>query len=374
MWSEGGFPRRTKSREVAYAREGDYDSTSTRGGPVVDLRTSLCSVLGIEVPIIQAPIGSATCPALAAAVSNAGGLGMLALSWRDPDEIRPMIRETRERTDRPFGVNLGLAWSQDARLAVCLEEGVRIVSFFWGPPDRYMDTAHSAGATVLHTVGSVAEAKRAVDAGVDAVVAQGWESGGHIWGTVATLPLVPAVVDAIAPTPTIAAGGIADGRGMAAALAVGAAGIWMGTRFLATQEAAVHRIYKDQVVNATETDTVYSRAFDVGRPNAPHRTLRNSTIDLWESAGRPEHGRRPGEGEGVAFFADGRGAERYSDVIPLPGMTGELEALALYAGQSVGLISEVEPAATIVDDGANEARSVLARLAHPVDDSYSEEK
>lgn len=103
---------------------------------MVDLRTSLCSVLGIEVPIIQAPIGSGTCPALAAAVSNAGGLGMLALSWRDPDEIRPMIRETRERTDRPFGVNLGLAWSQDARLAVCLEEGVPIVSFFWGPPDR----------------------------------------------------------------------------------------------------------------------------------------------------------------------------------------------------------------------------------------------
>ena len=339
--------------------------TSTPEGHAPALRTPLCSLLGIEIPIIQAPIGSATNPALAATVSNAGGLGMLALSWRDPDEIRPMIRETRERTDRPFGVNLGLAWPQDARLAVCLEEDVRIVSFFWGPPDRYIDAAHAAGATVLHTIASVAEAKRTVDAGVDAVVAQGWEAGGHIWGTVATLPLVPAVVDAVSPTPTVAAGGIADGRGMAAALALGAAGVWMGTRFLASREAAVHDLYKRRLRQAAETDTRYSHLFDLGWPDAPHRTLRNSTVERWEAAGRPEPGGRPGEGETVAQFADGRAVERYSDVIPLPGMTGAVEALALYAGQSVGLVSEIQPAGDIVAEVANEARSVLERLARP---------
>ena len=349
--------------DVSSAGERDYDSISTWGGPMVDLRTPLCRGLGIEVPIIQAPIGSATCPALAAAVSNAGGLGMLAMSWRDPDGIRRTIRETRELTDRPFGVNLGLAWRQDARLAVSLEEDVPIVSFFWGPPDRYTETAHSGGAIVFHTIGNVAEARQAVDAGVDAVVAQGWESGGHVWGQVSTLPLVPAVVDAIAPVPIVAAGGIGDGRGLAAALALGADGVWMGTRFLASREAAIHRVYRNRVVDATEADTVYSGLFDVGWPNAPHRTLRNSTIDLWEDAGRPEPGRRPGEGEEVAEHADGRAVERYSDVIPLPGMTGAIETLALYAGQSVGLISKVQPAGDIVADVADEARSVLKRLA-----------
>ena len=317
------------------------------------------------MPIIQAPIGSATCPALAAAVSNAGGLGMLALTWRTPAEARRMIRATRERTARPFGVNLGLAWSQEERLAVCLEEQVPIVSFFWGPPDRYTEVAHSGGAFVFHTVGSIAEARRAVDTGVDAVVAQGWESGGHVWGQVATLPLVPAVVDAISPTPVVAAGGFADGRGLAAALALGAAGVWMGTRFLASREAAVHDVYKHRVRQAAETDTLYSHLFDLGWPDAPHRTLRNSTVQRWEAAGRPEPGGRPGEGETVAHFADGRAVKRYSDVIPLPGMTGAVEALALYAGQSVGLISEIQPAGDIVAEVANEARSVLERLARP---------
>lgn len=331
---------------------------------MIDLRTPLCDTLDIDVPIIQAPIGSATCPALAAAVSNAGGLGTLALTWRSTDEARRMIKETRELTARPFAVNLGLAWPQDARLAVCLEEDVPIVSFFWGPPERSTELAHSGGAFVFHTVGSVAEARRAVDAGVDAVVAQGWESGGHVRGQVAALPLVPAVVDAIAPTPTVAAGGLADGRGLAAVMALGADGVWMGTRFLASREAAVHPVYVERVLQGAETDTVYSGLFDVGWPDAPHRTLRNSTIDRWEAAGRPEPGERPGEREPVARFADGRAVERYSDVIPLPGMTGEVEALALYAGQSVGLISAVRPAREIVADVANEARSVLERLAH----------
>jgi NAD(P)H-dependent flavin oxidoreductase YrpB (nitropropane dioxygenase family) len=326
------------------------------------LATGFCQLVGIELPIVQAPIGSASCPALAAAVSNAGGLGMLALSWRDPEATGEAVRATRELTDRPFGINLALEWAQHERLRICLDEGVRVVSFFWGDPSPYIGAVHDAGALVLHTVGGAAEARRAVEAGVDVVVAQGFEAGGHVWGKVATLPLVPRVVDAVAPVSVLAAGGIGDGRGLAAALALGAQGVWMGTRFLVSEEAYVHPIYKQRVLEAAETDTLYSSLFDGGWPDAPHRTLRSDIIALWEEAGCPPSGRRPREGEKLAAFADGRPIESYSDDFPQPGMTGDLEALALYAGQSVGLVTHQQPAGQIVRQIADEAAAALLRL------------
>src|SRR5262249_37713043 len=164
------------------------------------MQTALCKLLGIDVPIIQAPMGGAVGPAIAAAVSNAGALGMLVLwraDWRDPAALVPR--------------------------------------------------AKAANAIVLHTVGTAEAARRAVDCGVDVVVAQGWEAGGHVRGTVAPLPLVPAVVDAVSPTPVVAAGGIADGRGLAAVLALGASGAWIGTRFLASNEAAIHPRYRERL-------------------------------------------------------------------------------------------------------------------------------
>jgi NAD(P)H-dependent flavin oxidoreductase YrpB (nitropropane dioxygenase family) len=327
------------------------------------LKTKLCSLLGIELPIVQAPIGSATSPALVSEVSNAGALGMLAMSWLEPASVRRVILETRERTTRPFGVNLGLEWDQEERLGICLEEEIRIVSLFWGDPSPHIARLHEAGALVLHTVRSAEEARRSVEAGVDVVVAQGWESGGHVWGEVATFPLIPVVVDAATPVPVIAAGGIADGRGIAAALALGASGVWMGTRFLASEEAWIDPVYREQVMEAAETDTVYSSVFDGGWPGAPHRAIRNSTVKRWEEAGRPLPGNRPGEGEQVATSAGGRSIDRYSDVLPLPGMSGDLESLALYAGQSAGLVHTVEPAAKIVADLASEAIETIRRLA-----------
>jgi nitronate monooxygenase len=170
------------------------------------------------------------------------------------------------------------------------------------------------------------------------------------------------VVDAVGRTPVIAAGGIADGRGVAAALALGAAGVWMGTRFLASEEAAVDDSYKDRVVAASEADTLYSTLFDDGWPDAPHRVLENSTVEDWKAAGRPPSGERPGEGERVAALPDGTPVVRYSDVIPLPGMTGDLEALALYAGQSAGLVDAVKPAADIVADLARETLAAIRAL------------
>jgi NAD(P)H-dependent flavin oxidoreductase YrpB (nitropropane dioxygenase family) len=327
------------------------------------MRTQLCDTLGIEVPIIQAPIGTASNPQLVAAVSNAGGLGMLSVTWRELDELRLLLRETRSLTNRPFGVNLVIAWPMAERLAICLEEGVRIVSFFWGDPTEYVTAVHDSGGVVLHTVGSSEEAQHAANAGVDVVVAQGWEAGGHVRGQVSTLVLVPAVVDAIRPLPVVAAGGIADGRGLAAALMLGAAGAWLGTRFVASHEAAVHPIYHERIIGARESDTVFCSLFDGGWRDAPHRVLRNSTIADWEAAGRPEPGMRPGEGSAVAHFADGRAVLRYDDLPPVRGLTGNLEALALYAGQSAGLVHQVEPAAQIVRDIVDEASAVMRSVA-----------
>jgi NAD(P)H-dependent flavin oxidoreductase YrpB (nitropropane dioxygenase family) len=328
------------------------------------MKTALCERLGIELPIVQAPMGGgAVGPALASAVSNAGGLGMLGLWRADLDTVRRQIRETRALTSRPFGVNLNLAFPQEERLATCLDEGVPVISFFWRNPSALIRRAKAAGAIVLHTVGSAADARQAMNCGVDIVVAQGWEAGGHVRGTVATMPLVPAVVDAVSPAPVIAAGGIADGRGLAAALALGAAGAWIGTRFLVSHEAAVHSRYCERLLRANENDTVFlENLFDVTWPNAPHRTLRNGTVEAWEVAGRPSTGRRPGEGEVIAKSPSSGPIVRYQACMPGTDTEGDIDALPLWAGQSVGLVSKRQSAGDIVREIADEARLILRGL------------
>jgi nitronate monooxygenase len=327
------------------------------------MKTVLCERLGIELPIIQAPMGGAVGPALAAAVSNAGGLGMLA-PWRsNVDLVRRQIRETRALTSRPFGVNLNLEFPQEERLAACLDEGVPVISFFWRDPSSLVPRAKAGGAIVLHTIGSAADAKRAVDCGVDIVVAQGWEAGGHVRGTVATMPLIPTVVDAVSPAPVVAAGGIADGRGLAAALALGAGGAWIGTRFLASHEATIHPRYRDRLLQANENDTVFlENLFDIQWPNAPHRVLRNQTVEAWEAAGRPPSGNRPGEGEVIATARSNRQIVRYQSYTPGTDAEGDIDALSLWAGQSVGLVSKLQSAGDIVREIADEAEVILRRL------------
>ena len=327
------------------------------------MKTVLCERLGIELPIIQAPMGGAVGPALAAAVSNAGGLGMLA-PWRATvDLVRRQIRETRALTSRPFGVNLNLEFPQEERLAACLDEGVPVISFFWRDPSSLVPRAKAGGAIVLHTIGSAADAKRAVDCGVDIVVAQGWEAGGHVRGTVATMPLIPTVVDTVSPAPVVAAGGIADGRGLAAALALGAGGAWIGTRFLASHEATIHPRYRDRLLQANENDTVFlENLFDIHWPNAPHRVLRNQTVETWEAAGRPPSGNRPGEGEVIATARSNRQIVRYQSYTPGTDAEGDIDALSLWAGQSVGLVSKLQSAGDIVREIADEAEVILRRL------------
>lgn len=173
--------------------------------------------------------------------------------------------------------------------------------------------------------------------------------------------LLPAMVDAVSPLPVLAAGGIADGRGLAAVLALGGAGAWIGTRFLATPEAAAHDEWKRRIVAAKETATAHTELFDLGWPNAPHRVLRNSTYDLWDAAGRPATGRRPEEGSLVARQGDGEALLRYSDNCPKPGATGEIEATCLYAGQSAGLVHDILPAGELVRRIGAEAEAALVR-------------
>lgn len=308
-------------------------------------RTPVCELLGIEHPIVSAPM--ALDPHLPAAVSNAGGLGTIGLWWAEDAGV--VVRETATLTDRPFGGNFALTSDQHHRVDQALTAGLRIVSFIFGDPQPYVDQVHEAGGLVLHTIGSAEEGRRAVDSGVDIIVAQGWEAGGHVWSGVATLPLVPAVVDAVAPVPVIAAGGIGDARGVMAVLALGAQAAWLGTRFLLAEEMPLHEDYRRLLVEAPETRAEwYPNLYEVGWPDAPHRALHNSTAERWEAAGRPPPGSRPGEGEVIAQLGTGEPVVRYAPAPPLVGTTGEVEAMSLWAGQSVGLARRSQPAAEIV--------------------------
>jgi NAD(P)H-dependent flavin oxidoreductase YrpB (nitropropane dioxygenase family) len=309
---------------------------------VTDLRTPFCSLVGCDLPIVQAPIGSATTVELVAAVCEAGGLGVLAGSWLELDELRAEIASVRAATPRPFAVNLVLQWDQRERVRVCLEGGVPVLSFFWGDPSSHVAACHAAGAIVLHTVATAAEAARAVSLGVDCVVAQGVEAGGHVWGEVSSLALVPAVVDAVSPVPVVAAGGIADGRGLVAALALGASAAWLGTRFVATTEARAHPSWQQRIVAASERSTSLTTLFDRGFEDAPERVLRTPVLDAWEAAGRPD-------------------GERYRDDPPLPGDPSP-ELRANYAGQSAGLVRDVVPAGELVRRIAREAETAIAGL------------
>ncbi|HLY49794.1 MAG TPA: nitronate monooxygenase [Solirubrobacteraceae bacterium] len=325
------------------------------------IETSFTRTFGLQAPVVEAPVAAA--PTLVAAVSNAGGLGLLPITWLDTEAIRAAVRAIKKLTSRPFGINLVLDEPRDERLEAALEEGASVVTFFWGDPAPYIERVHTAGALATLTVGSAEEARRAAAAGVDAVVAQGWEAGGHVWGRVATLPLVPAVKSAVAPLPVVAAGGISDGRGLAAVLALGADAAWLGTRFVVSEEAPFTPEYKERVIAASETEAIYTTLFDVGWPNAPHRVLPNSTVAAWEAAGRPESGARPGEGEIIATAADGEEIPRYGVSEPIADMSGDLEALALYAGQSAGSIDRIRPAGAIVKELVEEAEAILRSLA-----------
>lgn len=311
-----------------------------------------CAQLGIDVPIWNAGMGGGLAGVeLAAAVSNAGGLGVLGMGGLPEPAIRDHIARLREKTDRPFGVNLIAPLMAPADVECCLTERVPVLILFWGDPAPYVERAHAVGTKLVVQVGSVEQAQQAAAAGVDAVIVQGLEAGGHNRSTTPLATLVPAVVAAIGPVPVIAAGGIADGAGVAAALELGAQAVSVGTRFLCTDESRASGEYKQRVVRATAEDTLRTNLFDLEWPDAAHRVLRNGVVRAWESAGSPADGQRPGEGEIVGSMpVAGQKIDltRYSIFMPMEGFEGDHEDQVLYCGQGCTVINDVRPAAEIV--------------------------
>ena len=312
------------------------------------LHTRLCEMLGITHPILNAPMAGAAGAELAAAVSAAGGFGLIGGSAGDPTWLRGQIRAVRERTDRPFGVGfISSAPEVDALVQVALEERVAAIGHSFADPSPYVAAAHAAGVKIFNQVQSVEQAQRAVQAGVDLIAAQGTEAGGHT-GTSASLPLVPAVVDVAGAIPVVAAGGIGDGRGLAAVLLLGAEGAWIGTRFVASQEAASAEWAKGRVVAATADDTVLTRAYDLTN-EAPFpleirdRVVRNAFTAAW--AGR--------DNEVVAQRAQVRAQLARAEE------AGDTQIAAVRAGTVAGLIQGVEPAGAIVRRIVAEAEQLL---------------
>lgn len=323
-------------------------------------RTRICDLLGIEHPIVLGGMGTGTNAALVAAVSEAGGFGVLGATGYAPDDLRREVEAIRRLTDRPFGLNHLVFQMPEERFAASLEARPKVLSTAWPWPSQDLkslyERAHAAGCLVMHMVSEVPEAERAVEAGADVIVAQGTEGGGHV-GVMGTMPLVPMVVRAVAPVPVLAAGGVADGAGLAASLALGAEGILLGTRFLATPEAPVPDGYKRAILESDGHDTIASEIPDVasGRvwPGALARSLRNRFIERWAGQEwRLRQNQRAVWEEVVAA----RKADRVDDYY-------------LLIGQTAGLINDLKPAGQLVREIADEAdriiREWLAGLVAP---------
>jgi len=328
------------------------------------MKTALCHLLGIQYPIIAAPMGpDLTGPEFVAAVSNAGGLGILQAQLCPPPLFRQEIRRLRELTDKTFGVNLILHFPVEEHVVICLEERVPIISLFWGDPTPVVERAHAVGIRIFHQVGSVADARTAAAAGADVIVAQGTEAGGHVAGEVSAMALVPRVVDAVAPLPVAAAGGIADGRGLVAALALGAQAAVIGTRFLASTECRAHPHYKEKLLAATEEDTIRTTLFGLGWPNAPHRTLRTAFVEQWlghEDRGQESRSDESKIGETV-IGGQPMPILRFMGFPPNSDARGEIDSMDLLAGQGVGLVGTAKPAGEIVHQVVAEAREMISQ-------------
>jgi len=314
------------------------------------IRTPVCDLLEIEHPIALGGMGSIYAPDLVAAVSNAGGLGAMGCHGLSPEQIRTGTASIRERTNKPFGLNFLIFDTREDSFAAALDLRPRIIAFAWPRPDQdlkpFIARAHDSGAKVTFMAGGVPEAVKAAKAGADVIIAQGTEGGGHVsW--LATMALVPMVVDAVAPIPVLAAGGIADGRGLVAALALGADGVLLGTRFLATKESSLHPNFKQAIVDADGHDTLLSEIPDVAAgkvwPGAMSRSKRNRFIERW--AGR-EWALRQHQAETLAEVQAAR-------------KRGDIDESPLSMGQDAGLIHDIPSAGEIVTRIARQAEQIL---------------
>lgn len=316
------------------------------------IHTRICDLLGIDHPIVLGGMGNATKAPLVAAVSNAGGFGTLGTSAFDAASLDREIAAIQERTDKPFGVNHLLFQIKPDMFSVTLRARPAVVAFAWARQDQdlrdYFQRAHDAGAKVMHMAGEVPEALRAAEAGADILVAQGSEAGGHV-GWMASLPLVPMMVKAVAPLPVLCAGGIAEGSGLAAALALGAEGVLLGTRFLATHESPLHANFKQAIVDSNGHDTVLTEIPDLAGqrvwPGAMSRAKRNGFIERW--AGRE--------------WAIRQNATEIGKELAKARAVGDIDNASLSYGQDAGLIDSIKSVKEVVLDVITEAEAIIKK-------------
>jgi enoyl-[acyl-carrier protein] reductase II len=315
------------------------------------MRTRICELLGIDYPIIQAGMSLFTSAELVCAVSNAGGLGSLGCWRRTPGDLERQLSHIHSNTNRSFAINHVVPALDEAVFAMTLKARPALVSLALGDPGDLVKRIHDAGCKAMQQVTTVAQARQAAERGVDIIVAQGSDAGGYI-GAVGTMALVPQVVDAVRPLPVVAAGGIADGRGVAAALILGAEGVNVGTRFLATEEAPIGAAWKRGIVDAAAEDAIRVDVVNDIMPNPGSmgygtvlRSLRSPFIETWGE--RRDEARRQAErllAELVGLTKDGK----IGDALPA-------------AGQSAGMIRDIRPAADVVRSLVEEAQALLFR-------------
>lgn len=324
------------------------------------MTTRLQDLFGLRSPICQAPTGSIAGPELAAAVSGAGALGALALTWASPEGAAELVHRVRQATTAPFQVNYAL-YKPPLSLRSALDAGAPVVTFSWGDPAPYSAQVRAAGAKFGVQVANVAGARRAIDLGADFLICQGIEAGGHVQSTTPLADLLPGVLDAAQGVPVVASGGIGDGAGIARVLALGGDGAMLGTRFVATRESGAHPAYKQRLTQVGAGETALTVCFDGDWPYAAHRVLRNGTLEEWEASGCPPAGQRPGEGETVGHTAGGEPIGRYDDTAPRQGMSGDVLDMALYAGTSSAVIRDIPAAADLVARLWEECRQAQAK-------------
>lgn len=321
------------------------------------MNSKLAERLGLKYPILQAPIGNLGGVELAAATSNAGGLGSMAITWTDPKIVVENIGRLRQMTAHPFFVNFVLTF-QPSTLELALEAGAPIVTFSWGISKELIDIVHGYNALAGVQVGTPEGARLARDAGADFIIGQGVETGGHVQSTTPLEQLVPAILELCDDIPVVAASGIANGGHIARAFDYGADAVMLGTRFVATLESKAHIQYKQSLVAARRPDAVFTLCFDGGWPYASHRVLRNSTLNDWEAAGCPPNGRRPGEGQTIAFSEAGRTVRRYDITSPANDLDGDVLACSLYAGLGCEEIHDIPSASELVPRLWEEYRAI----------------
>ena len=331
------------------------------------LRTRITEQYGLKVPFINAGMAFIATAPLVRAVCNAGGMGMLGIPAMPPDVLQAAIRDVKAVDPACFGVDIIARFSGIEHIEVCVTEKVPVVVFFWDDaPDEWLSRLRAAGSHIWFQVGSVEEAKAALRHGAQGLVVQGSEAGGHNRAAAATFSLLPAVIDAVPSVPVVAAGGIADGRTVAAALALGADAVWVGTRLLASFEAYAHPQYKDRVVAAGVEDTARHLIFGPEFPDASTRGLRNRIVREWERRDDPPPYKVVPDSElpviGQArLYGQEFPMKRFCGFPPTPEFTGDLEEMSLLAGELVGQTKRLMSAASIIDEMISGAEAVIRK-------------